>query len=111
MSCSQIWENRSFLQVQAPEIFDKRLFGLADIKGTDKTIPRDEERKGGVRWCQEEIPFHPLLFKNVRSWTACGVSCEGQAKWVKDRFFALLILRFKLWISRFLKPLKSVSCF
>ena len=37
------------VQVQAPEIFDKRLFGLADIKGTDKIIPRDEERKGGVR--------------------------------------------------------------
>lgn len=45
--CSQIWENHFFLQVQAPEIFDKRIFGLADIKGTDKNNPRDVEEKGG----------------------------------------------------------------
>ena len=91
MSCSQIWENHSFLQVQAPEIFDKRLFGLAVIKGTDKIIPRDEKGHGGVRWCQEAIPFHPLLFKKVLYWTVCGMSCEGRAKWVKDRFFVLFL--------------------
>lgn len=39
MSCSQIWENRLFLQVQAPQIFDKRIFGLVDIKETDKVVP------------------------------------------------------------------------
>lgn len=31
-------KNRFFLQVQAPEIFEERIFGLANIKGTDKII-------------------------------------------------------------------------
>lgn len=53
--------------MQAPEIFDKRIFGLADVKGTDKIIPAMGRGRGklvmSARTLAEGISFTTCFSK------------------------------------------------